>query len=620
MRFASLLMGISLMPAAVAADPAPEKDLHSFSNPEHVRVKSLDLKLNVDFGERVLRGEATYLVERTSDDKKQPLILDTRGLKIADLYVSPDGKQFEHVIIQEGKPDPILGQSLTVELPGAVHSVRIKYTTGPNASALQWLSPPQTAGKKKPFLFTQSQAIDARSWVPCQDTPGVRFTYTAHVKTPPDLLAVMSAGNDPNQKRTGDYTFEMKQPIPSYLLALAVGDIAFRKIGPRTGVYAEPSVVDKAALEFSDLEAMVKACEKLYGPYRWERYDVLVMPPSFPFGGMENPRLTFFSPTILAGDKSLVSVAAHELAHSWSGNLVTNATWRDFWLNEGFTVYLERRIMEEVYGKARADAEAVLGKRNLMKELADLPKPDQVLHIDLTGRSPDAGLTDVPYEKGALFLKHLEAIYGREKFDAFLNGYFAKFAFQSITTATFAKYLEENLLKGDPAKVAKANVKEWLYEPGIPAAAPAPTAEALKNVEGLATAYLAKSISAVKLPGRVWSTQQWLHFLDALPADLGKDRMAELDAAFALTKSGNSEITFQWLLLAVKNRYEPAYPRLESFLTEQGRRKFLKPLYEELAKTSEGKKRAEAIYDKARLTYHPASVETVDAILKGKEK
>jgi leukotriene A-4 hydrolase/aminopeptidase len=619
MRFASLLVGTCLMPATLAADPVPEKDLHSFSNPEHVRVKALDLKLEVDFEKKVLNGDASFIIERTSTDTKQPLVLDTRGLNIKKVLVQ-DVDFTPQANYSLGKSDPILGQSLTIDLPTKVEFVHIKYSTSPNASALQWLAPQQTAGKKKPYLFTQSQAIEARSWVPSQDTPAVRFTYTATVKTPPDLLAVMSAGNDPEQKRTGEYHFKMNQPIPSYLLALAVGDIAFRKVGPRTGVYAEPAVVDKAALEFSDLEAMVRECEKLYGPYRWGRYDVLVMPPSFPFGGMENPRLTFFSPTILAGDKSLVSVAAHELAHSWSGNLVTNATWSDFWLNEGFTVYLERRIMEAVYGKARADAEAVLGKRSLVKELAGLPKPDQVLHIDLKGRSPEDGLTDVPYEKGALFLKHLEAVYGREAFDAFLKAYFAKFAFRSITTATFAKYLEENLLKGDPAKAEKARVKEWLYEPGIPTDAPAASAAALTAVETQAKAFLAKSLTAEKLPGKTWSTQEWLHFLDSLPGDLGKDRMAELETAFALTKSGNSEIIFQWLLLSVKNQYAAAYPRLESFLTEQGRRKFLKPLYEELVKTSDGKERAKAIYEKARPTYHPASADTVDAILGWKGK
>jgi hypothetical protein len=339
------------------------------------------------------------------------------------------------------------------------------------------------------------------------------------------------------------------------------------------------------------------------------------MPPSFPFGGMENPRLTFASPTIIAGDKSLVSVLAHELAHSWSGNLVSNATWRDFWLNEGFTVYLERRILEAVYGKARADAEAVLGRRSLERELAELPKPDQVLHIDLKGRSPDEGLTDVPYEKGALFLKHLEAVYGREKFDEFLKGYFAHFAFQSITTDQFAAYLGEHLLKGDPAK---ANAREWLNGPGLPADAPNPVSAALAEVEKLAKAFTAGTVAAADLPGKTWSAHEWAHFLTSVPADLGKDKLVALDAAFGVTKSGNSEVVFQWLMLAVRNDYDRANDRLERFLTEQGRRKFLEPLYRELVKTPAGKERALAIYKKARPTYHPMSVEAVDAIVRGK--
>jgi hypothetical protein len=425
----------------------------------------------------------------------------------------------------------------------------------------------------------------------------------------------MSAGNDPAQKRTGDYRFEMAQPIPSYLLALCVGDLEFRKVGARTGVYAEPPVVARAAAEFADMEEFLTACEKLYGPYRWGRYDVLVMPPSFPYGGMENPRLTFASPTVLAGDKSLVSLLAHELAHSWSGNLVSNATWRDFWLNEGFTVYLERRIMEAVYGKARADAEAVLGRRSLERELAELPKADQVLHIDLKGRSPGEGLTDVPYEKGALFLRHLETVYGREKFDAFLKKYFDHFAFQSITTAQFAAYLDGHLLKGDPEKAMRAKVAEWLYRPGIPADAPNPSAATLARVEEKARAFAAGTARAADLPGKAWTAQEWMHFLTSLPQTVGREKMADLDGALAVTKSGNSEVLFQWLLLAVRNGYDPAYGRLEGFLTEQGRRKFLKPLYEELAKTPPGRQRALAIYRKARPSYHPVSVETVDAIL-----
>jgi leukotriene-A4 hydrolase len=611
-----ILLALNVIDAHAADAP---RDVHSYANPEHVRVRHLELNLDVLFDKQVLQGEAILTVERVSADAKQPLVLDTRGLQVESVEVSADGKAFVTAPFDLGKDDPILGRALTIRLPEMAKLVRIKYKTGPKAAALQWLTPRQTAEGKHPYLFTQSQAIDARSWIPLQDTPAVRLTYSAHVRTPKELLAVMSAANDPARPRTGDYRFEMKQAIPAYLIALAVGDLEFRKIGPRTGVYAEPKVVARAAAEFAELEEMVREAEKLYGPYRWDRYDVLVMPPSFPFGGMENPRLTFASPTVLAGDKSLVSLLAHELAHSWSGNLVSNATWSDFWLNEGFTVYLERRIMEQVYGKARADAEALLGRRSLDRELADLPKADQVLHINLKGRQPIDGLTDVPYEKGSLFLRHLEAVYGRARLDAFLKGYFDHFAFQSITTAEFAAYLNAHLLKDDAAKAKQANVDEWLYEPGLPKDAPAPTAATLERVEAKARAFAAGKAKTGDLPGKVWSPQEWLHFLITLPDDLGKQRMRELDDAFALTKTGNAEVLFQWLMLSVRHGHEAADRRLEAFLTEQGRRKFLKPLYEELVKTPAGKERALAIYRKARPSYHPVSVETIDAIVQWKE-
>ncbi len=595
------------MTLLLAAPPAADRDAHSFAAPAAVRVTHIALALDVDFDRKQLRGTATLSVVRP--DPAAPLTLDSRGLTIT--AVTAGGAAVPYTL---GKADPLLGQALTVTLPAKADRVTVAYATGPEASALQWLTPAQTAGKKLPLLFTQSQAIDARSWVPCQDSPGVRVTYEAVVRTPPGLVAVMSAEALPPGPG-GEFRFKLGQPVPSYLMALAVGDLRFRKLGPRTGVYAEPSVLAKAAAEFADVEEMMAAAEKLYGPYRWGRYDVLVMPPSFPFGGMENPRLTFASPTVLAGDKSLVALLAHELAHSWSGNLVSNATWRDFWLNEGFTVYLERRIMEAVYGKARADIEAVLGKRGLEKELATMPKADQVLHIDLTGRPPVDGLTDVPYEKGALFLTHLEAVYGRPKLDAFLAGYFKQFQFQSITTATFAAYLDEHLLKGDTALAAKANVKEWLYAPGLPADAPRPAAAKLVAVEEHARAFLAGTVKAAVIPAGEWSTQEWLHFLGQMPAGVGKEKLAELDAAFGLTKSGNSEVTFAWLMLTVPAGYAPADARLEAFLTEQGRRKFLKPLYEALMKTPAGAVRAKAIYARARPTYHPASAETIDAIV-----
>jgi leukotriene-A4 hydrolase len=591
-------------------------DVHSYANPADVRVRHVDLDLEVVFAQKIFKGTTVLTVERVSSNKHSPLILDTRNLKIEKVETAANGTSYQPANFKLAAPDAILGSALTIALPEQVSQVRIHYSTDPSASGVQWLEPAQTAGKKDPFVFTQSQAIHSRSWIPLQDTPQVRVTYNARIHTPRHLLAVMSAENDSRTPRDGDYQFRMRQPIPSYLIALAVGDLSFRSLGRRTGVYAEPSVIDKAASEFSDTEKMVEATERLYGPYRWGRYDLLVLPPSFPYGGMENPRLTFATPTILAGDKSLVSLVAHELAHSWSGNLVTNATWRDFWLNEGFTTYLERRIQEAVYGRARANMEAVLGRRDLQEELDTLDDADEILHIDLTGRDPDAGSTDIPYEKGALFLRHLEETFGRVRFDRFLRGYFDHFAFQSITTEDFRDYLNKNLLNRYPQLSARVPVDEWIMKPGVPASAPKPTSPAFHLVEAEAQRWLAGKTPASKIASAKWTTQEWLHFLKSLPENLERQKMSELDEAFHLTRSGNSEVAFQWLMMAIHNRYEPAYPKLEEFLMSIGRRKFIKPLYEELAKTPEGKERALAIYRRARPTYHPIAVASVDEVLK----
>lgn len=629
--------------ATTSYSQSAAQDYHSYSNPQDVRVRHLDLAWDVSFEKKTLNGTAVLLIDRFN--KQAPLILDTRHLNIDKVETSPNGSKYSETKFTVGQADAILGAPLTIQLPANAKYVRVSYSTNPDASGLQWLEPAQTAGKKEPFMFTQSESIHARSWIPLQDSPQVRVTYTARVRTPRNLLAVMSAENDANTPRDGDYSFRMPQAVPSYLIALAVGDLSFRSMGRRTGVYAEPSVVDKAASEFSDTEQMVEATEKLYGPYRWGRYDLLVLPPSFPYGGMENPRLTFATPTVLAGDKSLVSLVAHELAHSWSGNLVTNATWRDFWLNEGFTVYLERRILEAVYGRTREEMEAALGLRDLHDELAGLEPRDQILHIDLKGRDPEAGSTDVPYEKGALFLRHLEQTFGRPRFDRFLRSYFDHFAFQSITTDQFLDYLKTNLLNKYSSLAARVPVDEWINRPGIPASAPSPTSSAFAKVEEQAKRWMSGEVAASAIDTAKWTTQEWLHFLRSLPLRetpgtsgtaagstatnrddldtrslvvLDAQKMAELDQAFHFTQTGNSEIAFQWLMMSIKNRYEPAYPRLEEFLMTIGRRKFIKPLYEELAKTPEGKERAVAIYRRARATYHPISVASIDEVLKWK--
>ena len=433
--------------------------------------------------------------------------------------------------------------------------------------------------------------------------------------------ALMSAENDPQASRSGEYHFKMTQPIPSYLIALAVGDLEFKPLGSRTGVYAEPSIAAKAAKEFEDTEKMLVATEKLYGPYRWGRYDLLVLPPSFPYGGMENPRLTFATPTIIAGDKSLVSLVAHELAHSWSGNLVTNATWSDFWLNEGFTTYVTQRIIEAVYGPERAAMEEVLERQELMELLKTLPEPDQILHINLAGRNPEEGVTDIPYAKGAAFLRHLEKAYGRARFDAFVRSYFDHFSFQSIRTSDFVNYLNQHLVtSGGEAGPSKVPVEEWIYKPGIPASAPQPSSPVFARVEQQAQQWLNGQLPASKLQTASWSYHEWQHFLRTLPTPLPKERMAQLDAAFRFSRSGNSEILHQWLLMAIRSDYAPAYPKLEEFLVSVGRRKFLKPLYSELVKTEAGRLRAMTIYRKARPGYHPIAVATLDEILTWSKK
>lgn len=600
---------------AVIKPADPRSDVHSYANPEQVRVRHLDLDCELLFDRRVIRGTSTLTLDKAASGE-HALQLDTRELKILRTQTSADGNGFTNVPFKLDAADRYLGSRLSVPISAGTIKVRIEYETSPAASGVQWLDPSQTAGKKHPYVFTQSQAIHARSWIPLQDSPAVRITYTARIRTPVELRAVMSAEQDSNTARTGDYKFNMPQAIPPYLIALAAGDLAFKSLGERTGVYTEPSMLEKAARELADTEKMIVATEKLYGPYRWGRYDILVLPPSFPIGGMENPRLTFATPTILAGDKSLVSLIAHELAHSWSGNLVTNATWSDFWLNEGFTTYLERRIVEAVYGRPREEMEAVLGRQGLEKEMAGMDARDQILHVDLAGRDPDEGFTGVPYEKGALFLRQLEETFGRDRFDAFLKGYFDHFAFQSITTADFEAYLKANLQDSAPVLAARVPVTEWITKPGLPASAPRPQSDAFGRVETLAKSWLKGETQASKLQTRQWTTQEWLHFLNFLPKEMTREQMVQLDQAFGLTKIGNAEIAHVWLLTSIRNKYDPADARLEEYLTSIGRQKLIKPLYEELVKTPEGKQRAKMIFEKARPGYHPIAAAAVEKIIK----
>ncbi len=587
-------------------------DIHTVASKTDARVKHLDLDLVVDMDAHQLLGKAAYELEtnRTSDT----IYFDTKGLKIESVIDLSTNTPLQYKLLTE---DRVLGSGLEVVLNKETKKITITYTTSENAAALQWLSSEQTGDKKYPFLFTQSQAILARSWIPCQDGPGIRFTYNAKVKVPKELLALMSAENPVAKNDSGIYYFKQTKPIPSYLMALAVGDLKFKSLGENTGVYAEPGMIEKCANEFVDLPKMMKAAEALYGKYQYHRYDVLVLPPSFPFGGMENPELTFATPTIIAGDRSLVSLLAHELAHSWSGNLVTNETWNDFWLNEGFTVYFERRIMESIEGKDYNDMLQLLGYQDLEAELNAFGKnhPDTKLYLDLEGRDPDEGLTDVAYEKGALFLIHIERIVGREKLDAFLKNYFQGNAFQTMNTKKFIDLLNDNLIKGDTVISKKINANAWIYESDLPQDKPIINSTRLSKVDSVISNFQATGTVDKSITNK-WSSHEYLYFIRGLSDELSLAQLESLKSNFDFAKSGNSELMAAWFEHVIKHQYKKDYSALEDFLIKVGRRKFLMPLYSELIKTESGKKYAKDIYQKARPNYHFVATQSLDELLK----
>ena len=595
--------------SAAASDP------HSQAKPADAVVTHLNLDIKVDFETQVISGKAIWDVNNITGAKD--IIFDTKQLSIEKVTVGNDEKPVEFKLDSANSSVKFLGQALHVPIDTGKSKLTIYYHTAKDAGALQWLTPQQTSGKKSPFLFTQSEPILARTWIPCQDGPAVRFSYEATVTVPKDLMAVMSAENPQQKTADGVYRFKQTKDIPSYLVALAVGDLAFKAIDGRTGIYAEPSILDKAVYEFADMGKMVDAAEKLYGPYRWGRYDLLVLPPSFPYGGMENPNLTFATPTVIAGDRSLVSLVAHELAHSWSGNLVTNATWNDMWLNEGFTTYFERRIVEAIYGKDEAQMQEVLGRQDLMatiKQMGDTSL-DTRLSGDFAGRDPDENSNDIAYEKGSAFLRTVEDAVGREKFDAFLKKYFDSHAFHSRSTAQFLADFNKDLIAGDKDLAAKIKADDWIYKPGIPSNIPIASSNTFKQIDILLDSFKISG-SPTGLHARIKSTNELLYFISHLQDSLGAEKMTLLDKEFNFTNSGNAEVQCAWYTLAIRYAYKPAYPNLERFLSAVGRRKFLRPLYKELIKTPAGKTWAKEIYAKVRGNYHPVAQGTIDEMLK----
>jgi len=587
------------------------KDSHSFSNPAEAVVKHLDLDIKVDFDTQTISGKASWTIDNTS--KGNEIIFDENTLNITKVTLGNDEKETQFKL---GDSVEFHGKPLRITIEPNTTKVNIYYNTTKDGVALQWLKPEQTADKKKPFVFSQGQSIWSRTWIPCQDSPGVRFTYNAKVSVPKDVMALMSAVNPQQKNDTGVYTFKQDKPIPSYLMAITVGDVEFKSIDSRTGVYAEHSQIHKAKWEFAKLGDMVNAAEKLFGPYRWGRYDVIVLPPSFPFGGMENPNLTFLTPTVLAGDRSLTSLLAHELGHSWSGNLVTNASWDETWLNEGFTTYVEHRIGEEVFGVNEAKMQDVLSRKVLKDNVDELgiDSLDTRLKIDLSGKNPDEGLSDIPYEKGYALLQTIEIAVGRKQFDTFLTNYFNDHAFQSINTEAFVAYINKNLIKGDKVLADKIKLDEWIYKPGIPTNIITPVSEDFNAIDAIQKTWRKTGIKG--LSQKIKSTNEKQHFIDYLPNDLTVQEMTEIDKEFNFTKGGNFVVKRQWFIIAIQHQYKVAYPAIEQFLTSYSRTYSLTPIYKEMIKTPEGKVWAKQIYAKAKSGYHATTVEALEKILK----
>ncbi|MGD9966461.1 MAG: M1 family metallopeptidase [Hyphomonadaceae bacterium] len=594
-----------------ASMPPLPQDPHSHAKPEEARVLHVSLDVRADFERRVIAGTCTLTIAARPDARE--IVLDSRGLAIGS--VSGGGRELPFTI---GESSEDLGAPLTIELHGA-RQITIAYESAHNADALQWLTPAQTASGK-PFLFSQGQAILTRTWAPTQDSPGIRQTYDVRVIVPEGLKAVMSAEMLTPDGEPADggraFRFRMRNPVPIYLMSIGVGELAFGSVGPRTGVWAEPSVLERGLYECADMEAMVRAAEALYGPYRWGRYDVLILPPSFPFGGMENPRLTFLTPTFLAGDRSLVSLIAHELAHSWSGNLVTNAVWADSWLNEGFTTYFEGRITEALYGAERANMQNVLAWAEIQTALREAPADAQRLHL-VGERNAEESNSAIVYEKGALFLRTVEGIVGRQRFDRYLRSYFDRYAFQPMTTQKFLADFRDHVVMGDAALETELQLDAWAYEPGLPSNAEAPHAATFDQVDAAIAAFNASgSLDREQWNG--WGTYERQRFLQTLPRDLSSAQLDALESTFALNETGNSEVLFNWLELTVRNRYQPATAALEQFLTSQGRGKFVRPLYRALwAEEEWGRDLARRIYARARPGYHNLVSAAVDRILAG---
>ena len=591
------------------------KDSASYADLSQGRIRHIDFHVDVDFSTSTLDIEATYQLE---DPIHGSLYLDSFRIDLGQARTN--GRELEW---EFDNKDDILGERLHLKGLDGDSIFTLTFCTSPEARALQWLNAAQTAGGKHPFLYSQCQAIHARSIFPCQDTPSVRFTYSAQVEVPQGLTAVMAAeqaesavlsvseGEEGTEQTL--FAFQMPQPIPSYLFAIAVGHLTFRELGPRTGIYAEPELIEAAAWEFAENETKMIEAEKLLGPYLWGRYDLLVLPPSFPYGGMENPRLTFLTPTSILGTRGQTALITHELAHAWTGNLVTNATWQDFWLNEGWTTYAESRITKVLEGKDVADLRAAFNEKQLraVMERVGSDSPRTCLKLPAEEKDADSFTTLIPYYKGCFFLQECEHAVGRERFGTFIQNYMSKFQFQSITTEAYLDFLKVEL----PEVFERVNVQAWVYEPGLPQEWHGPKSYLYDEVQQVLNNYLQGTLP-IKEQTQEWHRYQILSFLQGLPKKIPVEDCQYLEDILELEKRNDAGYYSFFYPTCIRSGYQEILPRVETFMDRVGRMLYILPIVRALLEADWSRAEVRPLFESVRDRHHQITIHTIEGLLR----